>query len=246
MNLINSIQNKVSNVTRQIIGPKFEKTIDPRYKEASAQYKKISIETEHIIGYLIQMNKKLSNLAMATSKFGNDINHWFLDAPEDQQLKGKTTQSFAIHFSNLTLNFLGPRVDANVIKTLSQYQIEVSKLAEVRINLKEARKEYDKANSTLNFLVFNNDDSKKIAEYNIKMNKAKNTYQELNEDFILRVRKLIETRPDTLEKPFKNLVCILSQYMMQVFQELQKFKTLFPDNVFCQKVDSKPDEDEEF
>ncbi|OHT05738.1 hypothetical protein TRFO_26482 [Tritrichomonas foetus] len=238
--LLKAVAGKATSAFNTIMGPKVVKTIDPRYKEASVNYKQVSIDTEQIIGSLIQMKTHLENLAKASVKLGEDINHWYADAPEDQQIKAKTTNSFTHNFSNLTVNFLGPRIDPHVVKILAKYQAEVVRLEKVKHERKAARREYDKAKSVVTFLITADDKNQlKMREADKKMKETKAVYDKLNEDFIQSVHKLVETRAETLETPFRNLIAIMSQYMMQIFSDMQKFRTTFPNCAFSAKTEDQ-------
>ncbi|OHT17494.1 hypothetical protein TRFO_02523 [Tritrichomonas foetus] len=232
--MLQNLVSKTSLAISKISSQKIPKTIDPRYTEAKTTFKKISFDVSKMINSLNQMQLNLQKLATASLKFGEDIDHWFSDAPEDAQLKAKTTLSFSKHFSALTINFLSPKVEPNVIALLVRYQNEMNRLNDVKIQRKLARIEYDKSRAALESFLADPSkiDPSKLEEAKLKVSKDKDLYSPLNEDFITSVKKLEDNRESSFEKPYKNLLCLTSQYMMQVFTELQKFRTTFPPNLF--------------
>ena len=101
------------------------KTIDPLYTDAKLAVRNIVYDPELIIASIEHMEQSLQQLSKATYKLGEDIDHWFADAPEDINLEAKTNFSFTKHFSALTNNFLIPRTETHVISLLLKYQREI-------------------------------------------------------------------------------------------------------------------------
>jgi len=229
MSWLGSIYDKAASA----VGiPKVVKTIDPRYTEAKESFKTLSVDTEHIIGSLIQMQTQIQQLSRSCVKLGEDVSSWFSDAPRETKLQGMTVEAVAKQFDNLTTNFLKPRIDPNVIAPLAIFQKEVVRLQGVKDKRKKARKEYDNTKAKLQLSVDKQELPQKVAELESEMRKTKAKYEEFNEDFISSISKLNVQRPEILEKPFRSLVGILSQYMIQLFTEMQKFRTTFPQTVF--------------
>ena len=229
MSWLGNIVDKAANV----VGiPKIIKTSDPRYNEAKETFKLLSVDTEQIIGSLIQMQTQIQQLAKASVKFGEDINLWFSDSPRETKLAATTVDSFAKEFDQLTLNYLKPRIDPNVVAPLAIFQKEVLRLQTVKEKRKKARKEFDSSRAKLVLSIEKKENAQKITEFENENKKNKSKYEELNEDFIFSISKLQEQRPEILEKPFRNLVAILSQYLYQVFNQMQKFRTTFPPSTF--------------
>lgn len=68
-----------------------------------------------------------------------------------------------------------------------------------------------------------------------KMKKDEENYRLLNTKFIDSVNKLKKRRKSTFYIPLKNMLCLTSQYMMQVFTEIQKYRISFPPKLFVKK-----------
>ena len=60
-------------------------------------------------------------------------------------------------------------------------------------------------------------------------------YSNLNMKFINGINRLKDERETTFNIPFKNLTCLISQYMMQTFTEIQKYRISFPPETFTPK-----------
>ena len=229
-----------------IKGPTVIKTIDPLYNDAKQALRNITYDPEQTISYIEQMEKSLQDLSSATYKLGEDIDHWFSDAPEDIKLEAKTNFSFTKHFSALTNNFLVPRAQTHVISLLLKYQSELEEIREKREEVKKLRKEFDKSQALVRHLLSLSEvDEDKMREAIKKMNDDDQAYSTSNSDFIDAVNNLKQEWNKKLEKPFINLLCITSQYMLQVFTELQKYRTTFPHDIFDQYEQSKQKEQNE-
>ncbi|KAK8842560.1 hypothetical protein M9Y10_025417 [Tritrichomonas musculus] len=216
-----------------IKGPTVVKTIDPRYTQAKLTLKQITFEPEQMIKYIEEMEHSLQKLSSATYKLGEDIDHWCVEAPEDVLLEAKTNLSFTKHFSALTNNFLIPRAETHVLSLLVKYRNELDNIKEIREKVKKTRKEFDKSKAYVKYLsLFPEIDQDKMTEALEKLDQDNLNYSTANTEFIEAVGKLEQEWKEKLEKPFKNLLCITSQYMMQVFSELQKYRTTFPPGVF--------------
>lgn len=223
----------LNRVINKIKGPVIEKTKDPLYKEAKINLKNLTFATQQMINYIDQIDQTLQKLSDLTIKFGQDISECYADAPQDQQLKVRTNLNFSKHFCALTNNFFIPRMNTNVILLLSQFSDQITQANLLKSDLKSARKEFDKSRAIVSFLSEDpTTDAVKMREAIDKMDNDDQKYSKLNSDFINTVNKLKEQRETTFEVPFKNFLCLSSQYMMQVFTELQKYRTTFPPNVF--------------
>lgn len=235
------------------------KTVDERYKFAVQTYKEISAHVLNMTGYIEKMKEQISQLSRNAAKFGTDIRDLYKDTPdENQQMKSQTVSLVAHQFSNLTKNFYQVRIDRYVIQPLVAYQNEVSRIGQLRGEVKFSRKNYDKTRNLLD------ENAKKILEYNqleldtsklstlnpkrLFLNKEtieheteeltqrflheKGIYDRKNEEFISSVQKLLEFRTELAEKPIQDCICIMSQYMMLTFQDFQKLRTSFPEQCF--------------
>ncbi|KAH0788748.1 hypothetical protein GPJ56_007430 [Histomonas meleagridis] len=215
--MFRNLLEKASNAVNYVISS--DKITDPEYDAAEQELKKLSLETDKIIGYLIKLQTHLEKLSRTSANLGEDVDKWFIDAPQESKLKAKTFLSVGKHFDALTVNFLHPRLEPHVISILSNYQAEVLNMEKVK---KDRKKALDKYQKTL---------SAKDATEDQKA-KDREEYEKLNQEFITNVKSLSERRAKELEIPFRNFTCIMSQYLMQVFTEIQKFRTTFPPELF--------------
>ena len=231
-----NFQNFVSKATvavTKITAPNIEKDYDPRYHEAKEKFLRLNLNFDKMVKLIKTFESNLEKLSKASLKLSSNMVEWLNDGSYEQQIKAKTALSFSKHFSALTINFLQPRVEPHVIALLSKYQDEINRLKEVRSQIKKTRKEYLKSISALEKLKANpTTDQMTIEEAQLTVKKNKEEYEKLNKDFVASVRKLDESKEQSLEVPFKNLLCLMSQYMMQVFKELQRFRTTFPPQTF--------------
>lgn len=229
-----------------IKGPTVIKTVDPMYDDAKKYLRKIIYNPEQIISYIEQMERSLQQLSSATYKLGEDVDHWFADAPEDIKLEAKTNYSFTKHFSALTNNFLVPRSQTHVVSLLLKYQNEIEQIKEKREEVKKYRKEFDKSQALVRYLLSLSEvDEDKMRAALERMNQDDQAYSSSNLEFIESVTKLKQEWNKKLEKPFKNLLCITSQYMLQIFAELQKYRTTFPHDLFdSTEISDKKDANE--
>lgn len=242
--MINSLLTKYTGIG-------VEKTKDQNYSEAKLELKKIadSISNfDQLINYVVQIEETLQKLSDASINLAEDIDQFFSDAPEEQQYRAKTHLNFSIHFSALTSNFFIPRTEANVFSLLKQLKEEVNELTQLKETIKLLRFEYDRYRAIVNYL----SDSAKIEEKDmkeavLKMNQNYQQYYSLKTQFINAVNNLKENREIIFKRPLQNMICLTSQYMMQVFREVQKYRTTFPPELFVpknKKIEKKNDEKE--
>lgn len=223
----------LNRVLSRIKGPVVEKTRDPLYKDAKQSLEKLTFNFNQMINYINQVETTLQKLSDISLKFGQDIREFYSDAPQDQQLKAQTNLNFTKHFCALTNNFFIPRTNTNVISLLNQFNELITQANQLKEKLKLSRKEYDKSKALVQFLSEDSDtNTTKMREAIDKMDADNEKYSKLNNDFINLVAAINESREKEFERPFKNLVCLSSQYLMQVFSQVQKFRTTFPPNVF--------------
>ena len=204
---------------------------DPKAEfEASVElFKKISTDSNEMIGLLIKFQAQLEKLSHCAIKFSEDMDKWFIDAPEESRYRAKTVLSFAKHFDALTVNFLKPRIDPHVISILLKFQEEIERLEVVQEERQKALKAMEKTSTSLK-ITFDKDKKHHLEE---QYDEEKRLFDEKNQDFIQSVNALSQNKSENLEKPFRNLICLFSQYMMQVFTELQKFRTTYPPETFA-------------
>ena len=220
----------------RIKGPTIEKTIDPLYNEAKANLQKLTFDIDQLINYISQIENTLQKLSDLSLKLGNDISECYTDAPQEQLLKVRTNLNISKNFCALTNNFFIPRTNSNVIYLLAQFKEDITKANELEKNVKLLRKEYDKSRAMVTFLSEDaTTDQVKMREAIDKMDNDNQKYSEINSLFINSVNALKEKRESSFEVPFKNLICLTSQYLMQVFTQLQKYRTTFPSNTFKQR-----------
>lgn len=229
----------LDNIITIITGPNVAKTKDPAYSKAKHKLKKILNEAERIdeIIYSIEhFEKTLQSLSDATYILGKDIRDNFSDAPEEDKLKAKANFNISKHFCALTKNFFIPRIDTNVITSLTKIKEKANKLNDLKDYVKILRREFDLSRAVVNDYYTNNSiDEEKMKEVTNKMNKDKENYTKLNEKFINSVNKLKKRRKTIFHVPVKNMICLMSQYMMLVFSEIQKYRSTFPPDLFVTK-----------
>lgn len=224
-----------------ISGPPIEKTKDPLYTRAKNKLKKILSEAEQIdqiINSIEQLEKMLQLLSDASLTIGNDLSKNFSDAPEQEKLRAQTNLNITKHFSALTNNFLIPRIDKNVIDSLSRIKEKANKLAVVKEYVKQFRQEFDLSRAVVKNYEINQHykkDDEIMKNAIIKMNKDKENYLDINKKFINSVNKLKKRKKTIFDVPLKNMICLMSQYMMLVFNEIQKYRTTYPPDLFVSK-----------
>lgn len=210
---------------------KIEKTIDQRYIDAKKVFNKASIEGDQIIGSLLQMINQLESLGRAAIKLGEDCCDSLKDAPRQAQAEAQTITDVARGFELLSSQFLHPRVDPHVVRPITVYQAELTRITNLKKKRSDARKKYDVSRYALEQAV-----KRKETQNITDLEKEKSTnfakYQQLNEDFINSTYRLISTREETMIRPYRNLIVILSQYLMQVLNQIQKFRSTFPPQAF--------------
>ncbi|KAK8897871.1 hypothetical protein M9Y10_000100 [Tritrichomonas musculus] len=223
----------LNNVFSKIRGPVVVKTIDPLYKEAKETLKIITIDADKMINYIEQIENTLKKLSQLSMQFGDDINQFYSDAPEEKQEKAKTNFNFIKNFFALTNGFFIPRTEFNVISLITQYRDETNQLNELKKNVKLLRTEYDKSRAMVQYLSIDPDvDKNKMNQALDKMEIDNQNYSQINIQFVNSVNKLKEKRKATFEITFKNFLCLSSQYMMQIFTEIQKYRITFPPETF--------------
>ncbi|KAK8899572.1 hypothetical protein M9Y10_001888 [Tritrichomonas musculus] len=239
-------------------------TVDPQYIEAEKNLKQIKTDLDQIIGSLTMMESHFGKLSKMVGTFGNDIKTWYMDTPDDDQtFKSQTVSVFSQNFSSLTTNFFVPRFEYNVVKKLSSFQNEIDRLNHVQEMVEESRKQYDKTQTMYDYLIEERDSKvnsntflehlnpltyikpnlieldQEIKDTHDQLVRDKAQYDNFNNDFITSVNKLAETRDKTIDGSFKSFICILSQYIMRVFKDMQKFKTSFPPECFIPKTEKQ-------
>ena len=216
--------------------PKIEKTVDPQYNQAKEQFKTIKIDTEKIIGNLIQMNTQLQRIAKSTKKLGDDLSQMFVNAPQNTKNEAISISMFGSQFESFTTNIYMKQIDPNVISPLAVYQKEIQRLKTVKEKRKPARKEYDEIRAKLQAYRDANASYSDVMELDKETQKAFKKYNELNQDFIVNVNRLVMQRAQSLDYPFINLSNLMSQYLLQIFSEMGKMKVSFPPHVFQPRV----------
>lgn len=209
--------------------PTIEETKDPRYDLAVNYHNMLQLDTQQIIITLTQLQHQISNVSRICSRLGTNLGIWAEDFPEDVKNEAITIESFGKQFDNLTTNFLLPRLDPLIVTPLTVFEQEVLRLVEVRKQRDIAVQEYDRTRAYVN--LYESKQSSELAKATEDFNKAKNVYDAYNEDFIDSVKRLMQQRENGLKEPARVLIAILSQFLMQLFKEAQKFRTTFPEYV---------------
>lgn len=235
------------DIITKVKGPVVVKTKDPHYKEAKLTLQKLIEEINELqrtINYFEQIKTTLQKLSDVSLNLGEDIENFFSDAPEAQVNRAKTHLNFSIHFSALTNNFLIPRANVNINLIFDDIKKQVDDLIKLKEDVKILRSLYDKQKAFVEYL------SKDPDVNNDKLGKESNTlcechqqYSTLNTKFINSVNNLSNDE-NTLKKPFKNMICLISQYLMQIFREIQKFRTTFPSELFVFSSSSNKSDEE--
>lgn len=220
--------------------PVVEKTVDPAYDQAKEQFKKLKLDTEKIIGSIVQMNTQLKTLASATKRFGDDLSTMFVNTQQNTKNEAKGISLFGGQFEKFTENILNKQIDSGVVSPLAVYHKEIKRLQVVKEKRKVARKEYDESRAKLKAYKDSNQKYEEVMAINAETEKAFQKYNELNQDFIMNVNRLAMQRTQSLDLPFRNLTNIMSQYLMQVFNEMSRMKVSFPPQVFAPRVPMAP------
>lgn len=221
--------------------PTIVKTVDGRYTRAKILFQSLSAETSEVIGSIMQMEQRLQKISQQSVRIAENMDSWFADAPEESQLKAKTALSFARNFEAFTTSFLGPRIEPHVIVSLAKWEQNLIRIRNVKELRKTARKKYDRQRAKLMVLLENpggSDATLRACE--AKTNSYRVTYEKYNEDFIGSVEILPLMKQETLDAALSNMAAIMSQYMMFVFTDLQKFRTTFSDTEFIQEHHGVP------
>lgn len=198
------------------------------YCAALDAFNSISYDANRMIGLIIKFQAQLEKISRTSVDFGESMDKWFFDAPEASQHRAKTVLSFAKNLDALTVNFLKPRTEPHVISALLKFQSEIDRLRELHDERQQAKKAMDKISAML--LVTIDKDKKQKLENQHSTEKAR--FDEKTTDFQQSVQVLSQNKTEALERPFRNLICLYSQFMMQIFTELQKFRTTFPPETF--------------
>ena len=236
MNFKSAFNTLVGKTKLKLSIPTVVKTVDERYKQAKITFAALSMETSEVIGSLIQMEQRLQKLSQHTVRIAENMDTWFADAPEESKLRAKTTLSFARNFETFTTNFLGPRIEPHVIVSLAKWEQTMIRLRNVKEMRKAARKKYDKQRAKLLVLLEHSDvNDAQLRACEKKTNDCRVAYEKYNEDFIVSVDGLRQTKAETLDAGLSNMAAIMSQYLMFVFTDLQKFRTTFREGDFIQR-----------
>ena len=209
--------------------PTVEPTLDPRYDIAAKNFSILQEDTSQIITTLAQLQQQISNVSRICARLGSNLTVWSEEFPENVKNEAITIESFGKQFDNLTTNFFVPRIEPLIVSPLAKFQSEVMRLVEVRKQRDEAVKQYDHARANYKYLSEKKSSGFEKAEAEYKL--TKENYEKYNEDFIETVKKLMNQRENGLDTPAKTLIAILSQFLMQLFREAQKFRTTFPEYV---------------
>ena len=214
------------------------KTSDPLYDNAKLKYKNLSKYLENIIGKLSTIQTHLSEISKISSLIGSNYSKIVKDCSEEYQNHSLTIISFGKQFENLTINFLKPRADAYLLRPLSLLKAELDRLSGIKLQRKEARKNLDSLRGNVALYEKLKRPQVEISKLNEEVSAARMEYERYNQEFITSVQKI-----DITEEHLKKLIIIFSQYMMQVFIEVQKFRTTFPQEIFdkdyCQNQQNK-------
>ena len=210
--------------------PKVQKTEDPRYDDAKANLKILQQDTEKLVGTMSQMLSKMRDISKTAMTIGMDIREWCND-PENEESQNQflTIDSFCRSFDNLTANFLIPRLQPALIKPLALFHAEVNRLTKEKSLIKEWRFKYDYNRTYEEYYTRKKSDEGTIEKYRKEAQSAREEYEKYNEDFINSMKKLYDARSNMLEKQLREFVAITSQYYLMIFQEVQKFRTTFPE-----------------
>lgn len=229
---VNTTIDKATEQIEKLQGVKVVKTMDPRYNEAKINYNHMNVNTSNLIGSIMQMQSQMEQLSHLASKMGDDFSMWFMDSTPETKIKIKTTTNFTKQLDQLTTHFLGTRIDPHVVRLISEFQKEFERITVVKRERKKYRKEYDYARAYVSSKGATERDTNKFRENQQKMQTNKDAYDKLNSDFINSVAVLQSKQYEYLEKPIRNLIALMSQYMLNVFTELQKFRTTYPGETF--------------
>lgn len=225
----------IDDLIIKVKGPEVVKTKDPQFKEAKLILNKMIEEVaeyERTINYFDQIKLTLQKLSDTSLNLSEDIDNFFSEGPESEVNKAKTHLNFSIHFSALTNNFFIPRTNVNINYIFEQTKKQINDLCKLKEDVKILRDLYDKQKAVFDYLSKNGDkNDEKLCKEAQKMCKCLNQYSSLNTEFINTVKKLNDDE-NTFQKPFKNMICLISQYLMQIFREIQKFRTTYPPDLF--------------
>ena len=212
--------------------PSVQKSKDPRYTDAKKKLLILEQDTEKLVGTMSQMLSQMRDLSSILLRMGINISNYFEDTDEENtKNKILTIESFVRSFDNLTSNFLLPRLNPLIIEPLARFQKEIYRLQGVKIELKAWRSKYDYNRTYYEYYSQRQSNQEEIDKWKHDYEESEENYTKYNEDFINSISNLMKTRTQMIEKPCRIFISIISQYYHQIFTELQKFRTTFPDAI---------------
>ena len=239
--------SSIKSIANTIIGyPTVQKTKDPRYSDAKKKLLVLEQDTEKLVGTFSQMLSQMKELSSILLKLCTNISI-YLEEFDQEEIMNKviTIESFVRSFDNLTLNFLLPRLNLLIIQPLARFQKEIYRLQGLKQDIKTWRTKYDYNRTYYEYYVQKQYKETEIEKWRNDFEEARDNYTKYNEDFIDSIFKLMEARTEIIEKPSKVFIAVISQYFHQVFTEIQKFRTTFPEAIINDTQNKPSKENEE-
>jgi hypothetical protein len=212
----------------RVFGPKFTKSIDPRYPEAKKSFRELYSETNAILGALIQLQKRLTVVASFSTTFGRNLQTYFADCPGRPQMEASSFLSGAQRFEELTATLFSEPIEPDVIRPLREWYDELRRLEGVLGRFRAARRKFDHARAAVTMLQQQEKPQEAIIAKQQKIQIWEEQYKEGLENFVASVAKLLDTKNDMLTTTSTNLLRIMSQYIAQVAAAIQPMKSVFP------------------
>jgi hypothetical protein len=159
----------------------------------------------------------LDALGAASAKLGSDVSTWLSESPS--AIQSRTFAHCTSNFESITHSFLGCRLDPHVTQPLARFQNELDGLKAARLQVSAARKKVGSGKT----------EQEAAAEY-----------ERLNREFIDGVAEAVKTKEAVIAKVNQNFIAIMSQYLRIVCQDVQKLRTVMPDDVFKAAVRQAP------
>lgn len=222
--------------------PKDQRTRDPIYLEAKESFNLIVSDANEIFSSVMKLTAQLEQMSLAGLTFAENVDQFAVEGGGDFKPKAKVNLGAAELFKNDTLNFWKPRIEGSLLEPLTRFQVEIDRITQLRDSHADANTVYDISRVKLQKASAKPTTSAaELQKLQEDLESSKQTYEEINQGFIDSVAKLKDQRIETLDKPAKRFVALISQYLLAIMTEIQKFRAVYPsiDTVAASKLSAK-------
>lgn len=221
-------QRNLSSISREFstIGVgNLENLHDQEFTNAKNVFFWLYLDTDPISENIKELISSFQALIKAFCIFADNNLSWVADAPDDIKMRAVTLSYIVNQADILTSNFLNHRTHLYIFRPFSDYQTEYLRISEIQKKRKEVKLSFQLTKLKLNKTSPTDEALQKESQL------LWDEFQTVSKQFKEETKNLVMKRKEMIKQTSSNMVAIFNQYLMQIFCEMQKIRTAFPQSI---------------